>query len=97
MMATRRNCIEPDPPPGNTHKPFREETSQMTDHTYKLLEITGTSTTSVEEAVNNAIAKAGKTLHNLKWFEVTDIRGVIENKAVGHWQITMKVGFTLDD
>jgi hypothetical protein len=69
----------------------------MPDHVYKSLELTGSSKTSVEEAVNKAIAKASKTIHNLRWFEVTDIRGVIENNAVAHWQITMKVGFTLED
>ena len=69
----------------------------MPDHIYKSIELTGTSTTSVEEAVSSAIAKASKTIHNLKWFEVTDIRGVIENNVVGHWQITMKLNFTLDD
>lgn len=69
----------------------------MPDHIYKSIELTGTSTTSVEEAVSNAIAKASKTLHNLKWFEVTDIRGVIKDNAVGCWQITMKLSFTLDD
>ena len=69
----------------------------MPDHIYKSLELTGTSATSVEEAVKNAIAKASKTIHNLKWFEVTDIRGVIENSIVAHWQITMKVSFTLDE
>ena len=69
----------------------------MTEHTYKSIELTGTSKTSVEEAVNNAITKATKTVHNLKWFEVTDIRGVIENNVVAHWQISMKVSFTLDE
>ena len=69
----------------------------MTEHVYKSLELTGSSATGVEDAVSNAIAKASKTIHNIRWFEVTDIRGAIENNAVVHWQITMKVGFTLDD
>ncbi len=69
----------------------------MPDHTYKSVELTGTSETSVEEAVNNAIAKATKTIHNLRWFDVTNIRGVIENNEVAHWQITMKLSFTLDE
>ena len=69
----------------------------MTDHTYKSIELTGTSKTSMEEAVNNAITKATKTIHDLRWFEVTDIRGVIKNNAVDHWQITMKVSFTLNE
>ncbi|MCK5335589.1 MAG: dodecin domain-containing protein [Gammaproteobacteria bacterium] len=69
----------------------------MSDHIYKSIELTGTSKTSVEEAVKNAIATATKTIHSLRWFEVTDIRGVIENNVVAHWQITMKVSFTLDE
>ncbi len=69
----------------------------MTDHIYKSLELTGSSSTSIEEAVNNAITKASRTIHNLRWFEVSEIRGGIENNAVAHWQVTMKVGFTLDD
>ena len=69
----------------------------MPDHIYKSIELTGTSKESVEDAVNNAIAKAAKSVHNLKWFEVTDIRGDIEDNIVAHWQITMKVGFTLDE
>ena len=69
----------------------------MPDHIYKSIELTGTSKESVEDAVNNAIAKAAKSVHNLKWFEVTDIRGNIENNIVAHWQITMKVSFTLDE
>lgn len=69
----------------------------MPDHIYKSIELTGTSKTSVEEAVNNAITKATKTIHNLRWFEVTNIRGVIENNVVAHWQISMKVSFTLDE
>ncbi len=69
----------------------------MPDHIYKSIELTGTSKTSVEEAVNNAITKATKTIHNLRWFEVTNIRGVIENNVVANWQISMKVSFTLDE
>ncbi len=69
----------------------------MPDHIYKSLELTGSSTTSMEDAVTNAIARASKTIHNLKWFQVNEIRGHIENNAVAHWQVTMKVGFTLDE
>jgi flavin-binding protein dodecin len=69
----------------------------MTDHIYKSLELTGSSPTSIEEAVTNAIARASKTIHKLRWFEVTNIRGAVENDAVAHWQVTMKVGFTLDE
>lgn len=69
----------------------------MPDHIYKSLELTGSSTKTMEDAVTNAIARASKTIHNLKWFQVSDIRGHIENNEVAHWQVTMKVGFTLDE
>lgn len=69
----------------------------MVEHVYKSIELTGSSTKGVEDAVNNALARASKTVHNLKWFEVTDVRGVIEKKAVAHWQVTIKAGFRLDD
>ena len=69
----------------------------MTEHVYKSIEITGSSRKSVEDAINGAIARASKTLHNLRWFQVSEVRGAIEDNRVGHWQVTMKVGFTLDD
>lgn len=68
----------------------------MSSHTYKLIELTGSSPLSIEQAVDNAINKASQSIHNLRWFEVTDTRGHIENGKVAHWQVTMKVGFTLD-
>jgi flavin-binding protein dodecin len=69
----------------------------MSDHVYKTVELTGSSTASVEDAVQGALARASKTLHNLRWFELTQVRGAIEQGRVGHWQVTMKVGFTLDE
>jgi len=69
----------------------------VADHVYKTVEITGSSSEGVEPAVERAIAKASESLHSLRWFEVTDIRGDIEGSAVKHWQVTLKVGFTLDD
>lgn len=69
----------------------------MTDHVYKRIDLTGSSTTSVEDAVQTAIDRASKTLHNLRWFEVTEVRGVIEDNKVAHWQVSLKVGFTLDE
>lgn len=68
----------------------------MSSHTYKLIELTGSSPLNIEQAVDNAINKASQTVHNLRWFEVTDTRGHIENGKVAHWQVTIKVGFTLD-
>ena len=69
----------------------------MAEHIYKSIELTGSSTTSVEDAIRGAIARASKTLHNLRWFQVSEVRGMIEGDHVGFWQVTMKVGFTLDD
>ena len=66
------------------------------DHVYKSIELTGSSPKGVQEAINNAVAKASKTLHNLRWFQVVDTRGEIEGGKVAHWQVTLKVGFTLD-
>ena len=66
------------------------------NHVYKTIELTGSSPRGLEDAITNAVAKAGKTLHNLRWFQVTDTRGEIEGGKVAHWQVTMKVGFTLD-
>jgi flavin-binding protein dodecin len=68
----------------------------MTNHVYKTIEITGSSPKGMEDAIANAIAKAAKSLHNLRWFQVTETRGEVAGDAVAHWQVTMKVGFTLD-
>jgi dodecin len=69
----------------------------MSEHVYKIVELTGSSPKSIEDAVRNAVDRAGRTLRNLRWFEVIDMRGHIEDGAVGHFQVTVKVGFTLDD
>lgn len=69
----------------------------MTDRTYALSEIVGTSSDSVDDAVRNGVARASKTLRHLDWFEVTDIRGHIRDGEVRHIQVTMKVGFRLED
>ena len=69
----------------------------MSDHVYKTLELTGSSPKGVEEAVRNAIARAAQTVRQMRWFEVTDTRGQIENNAIAHWQVTVKIGFTLED
>jgi dodecin len=68
----------------------------MSDHVYKSIEITGTSPQGLEQAIQNAVAKAAQSLHNLRWFQVTEMRGEITGDSVAHWQVTMKVGFTLD-
>jgi dodecin len=69
----------------------------MPDHVYKKLELTGSSSKSSDDAVRNAVVKAGKTMRNMHWFEVIDTRGHIEKNKVAHWQVTIKVGFTLED
>lgn len=69
----------------------------MENHTYKKIEITGTSDQSLEEAVENAIAKASKTVDDMRWFEVTETRGSIEDGEVTQWQVGLKVGFTLKE
>ena len=68
----------------------------MSDHVYKKIELVGSSANGIEDAVNNAIGKAAKTIRNMKWFEVVETRGHIEDGKIGHWQVTVKVGFTLD-
>ena len=72
-------------------------TSIMNDHIYKKIELVGSSPNSIEDAVNNAITRAGKTIRNMRWFEVGEVRGHIENNKVDHWQVTVKVGFTLEN
>ena len=69
----------------------------MNEHVYKLIELTGTSATSIEEAVNNALARAAKTVRNMRWFEVLETRGVVKDGKVDLWQVTVKVGFTLEE
>jgi len=69
----------------------------MGDHVYKTTELVGTSTSSIEDAVNQAVGRAGKTLRHMGWFELLETRGHLENGKVAHWQVTLKIGFRLDD
>lgn len=69
----------------------------MADHVYKHLELTGTSKAGVEEAIENAIARASETVRNIRWFEATQVRGEVENGKVAYWQVVIKLGFTLDE
>lgn len=69
----------------------------MKDHVYKLVELTGTSTTSIEDAVEKAIQRAHKTVKNLSWFNVVETRGNIVKGKVQHWQVTVKVGFSVEN
>jgi dodecin len=69
----------------------------MSDHVYKLLELTGSSTIGIQDAVEKAIARASKTVRNIHWFQIVETRGNVADGGVSHWQVTLKVGFTLDD
>ena len=69
----------------------------MADHIYKKIELVGSSPDGFEEAVKNALARAQKTIHNMRWFEVAETRGYIEKDKIGHWQVTLKIGFTLEE
>jgi hypothetical protein len=68
----------------------------MSEHVYKNIEITGSSITSSDDAVVNAIKRAAKTIHHMDWFEVVGMRGQIENGVIAHWQVTIKIGFRLE-
>lgn len=67
----------------------------MPEHVYKKIELVGSSKVSIEDAIQNAISQAGATLENLRWFEVVETRGQIEDNRVAYWQVTIKVGFTV--
>jgi len=69
----------------------------MTEHTYKHIELTGSSTESSDQAIQNAIAKAAESVKNMHWFNVVDTRGYIEEGGVKYWQVTIKVGFRIED
>ncbi|HEX6304009.1 MAG TPA: dodecin [Anaerolineales bacterium] len=69
----------------------------MDEHIYKKIELTGSSQNSIEEAVQNAIAKASETIRHMRWFEVVETRGYIEDNGVAYWQVTVKIGFTIEE
>lgn len=69
----------------------------MNNHVYKSIELTGSSTTSIEDAVTTAITRASDTVRNVSWFEVIETRGHVQDGKVAYWQVTIKVGFTLDE
>ncbi len=69
----------------------------MSDHVYKQIKLTGSSTDSIEGAVKNALSKASRSVKHMRWFQVVDTRGHIESGQVAHWQVTIEVGFTLED
>lgn len=67
------------------------------DHVYRVIEITGSSATSIEDAIQTAISRASQTLHNLRWFEVIQTRGHLDQARIVHYQVTLKIGFTIDE
>lgn len=67
------------------------------EHTYKILEVVGSSPDGMDQAIRNAIERVGTTMHSLRWFEVIEIRGKLGEGSINHWQVHLKVGFTLDD
>ena len=69
----------------------------MSNHVYKLIELTGSSPTSSDDAVQRAISKAGESVRNIQWFQVVETRGHVQDGKIAHWQVTLKVGFTLED
>lgn len=69
----------------------------MSDHVYKVTELVGSSPESLEKAIENAVTRANRTVRNMRWLEVQQIRGHIEKGAVQHWQVIVKIGFTLED
>lgn len=68
----------------------------MSDHVYKKVELTGSSSLGMQEAIENAVSKASQSINNMRWFEVVETRGHINDGKVEHWQVTIKVGFTLE-
>jgi dodecin len=69
----------------------------MDEHVYKVIELTGSSKTSMEDAIQNAVNRAAKTIRHMRWFQVTDNRGYIDNNRVAYYQVTVKIGFTMED
>lgn len=69
----------------------------MSDHVYKKIEIVGSSKTSLEDAIHNAVNRAAKSVKNMRWFEVVETRGHLEDQKVSHFQVTVKIGFTVED
>ena len=68
----------------------------MTDHVYKMLELTGSSSVSIEDAVQKAITKASQTVRHIHWFSITETRGHVVDGKIAHWQVSLKAGFTLE-
>jgi dodecin len=76
---------------------WRADNGRMAEHVYKKIEIVGSSPNGLEEAVHNALSRASKTIRNMRWFEVTETRGYVDDGKIAHWQVTLKIGFTLEE
>ncbi len=74
-----------------------KERREMSDHVYKTTEVVGSSKKSIEDAVHNAVNRTAKTVRNMRWMEVQEIRGHIDEQELAHWQVSVKIGFTVDD
>jgi flavin-binding protein dodecin len=68
----------------------------MSEHVYKKIELTGSSSIGIQQAIENAVNKASETINNMRWFEVVETRGHIDDGKIAHWQVTIKVGFTIE-
>ena len=77
--------------------PADGEGMQLSDHIYRVIEIVGSSPDGIDAAIRNAVSRAAETMRELEWFEVQSVRGHLENGAIGHFQVTLKVGFRLED
>jgi flavin-binding protein dodecin len=77
--------------------PSHQQEQRMSDNVYKIIEIVGSSETSIEDAIDQAVARASTTLHDIRWFEVKETRGHVEHGRVAHYQVTLRIGFTLRD
>ncbi len=69
----------------------------MIDQVYKQIEITGSSPKGIQDAIEHAISRASKTIHQMRWFQVTDTRGYIKEEKISYWQVTLKIGFSVDE
>src|SRR4029078_11452636 len=76
---------------------YAADNARMSEHIYKKIEIVGSSPNGMEEAVRNALSRASQTIRNMRWFEVTETRGYIDDGKIAHWQVTLKIGFTLEE
>jgi len=69
----------------------------MSNHVYKTIELYGSSTVGLQDAIERAVAKAGESVRNMRWFQMTEVRGHVDEGKVQHWQVGVKIGFTIDD